>query len=123
MILLLVSADFLASDYCYEIEMKTALERKANKEAIVIPIILRAVDWTSAPFAELQALPRDNRAVTSWTNRDEAFTAIAKGLRERVKEMAERDACARQKYVSWVATSNTATSVSRAWPSSMNAPK
>jgi hypothetical protein len=104
MILLLVSADFLASDYCYEIEMKTALEGEANKEAIVIPIILRAVDWTSAPFAELQALPRDNRAVTSWTNRDEAFTAIAKGLRERVKEIAERDARARQKYVSWVAT-------------------
>ena len=58
--------------------MKVALERHANEEAIVIPIILRPVDWSGAPFAHLQALPRDNKAVTTWSNRDQAFTAIAK---------------------------------------------
>src|SRR5262249_17416768 len=71
-ILLLISADFLASDYCYEIEMQRALERHHNGEARVIPVILRQVDWHSAPFGTLQVLPRDAKPITSWTDRDEA---------------------------------------------------
>jgi len=58
-ILLLVSADFLASDYCYGIEMKRALERQEAGEARVVPILVRPVDWKGAPFAHLQALPTD----------------------------------------------------------------
>jgi TonB family protein len=83
-ILLLISSDFLASDYCYGIEMKIALERHAKREAIVIPIILRPVDWSGAPFAHLQALPRDAKPLTTWPNRDEALAGIAKSLREVV---------------------------------------
>src|SRR5215467_2109963 len=79
-ILLLISPDFLASDYCYNIEMKLALERHATGAAVVVPIILRPVDWSDAPFAELQALPRDGRAVTTWSNRDEAFAGVAQGI-------------------------------------------
>lgn len=86
-ILLLVSADFLASDYCYEIEMKRALERHEKGEARVIPIILRRVDWTSAPFAKLQALPKDAKPVTSWADRDEAFENIAKSIRRVVESL------------------------------------
>jgi hypothetical protein len=63
-ILLLVSADFLASDYCYEIEMQRALARHQAGEACVIPVIIRAVDWNSAPFANLQALPKDAKPVS-----------------------------------------------------------
>src|SRR5260221_2084879 len=69
-ILLLISADFLASDYCYDIEMKRALERHQRGEARVIPIILRPCDWRSSPFAHLQCLPRDGKAVTTWQNLD-----------------------------------------------------
>src|SRR5690349_17931113 len=49
-ILLLVSADFLASDYCYDVELTRALERHEAGEARVIPVILRSVDWRGAPF-------------------------------------------------------------------------
>jgi hypothetical protein len=87
-ILLLVSADFLASDYCYDIEVKHAMTRHEAGEARVIPIILRAADWHSAPFGALQALPKDGRAVTSWPNRDEAFVDIAQGIRAMAEEMA-----------------------------------
>jgi hypothetical protein len=87
-ILLLISADFLASDYCWGVEMRVALERHANREAIVIPIILRPADWSGAPFAGLNALPRDARAVTSWANRDEALTDIARGIREVIERLA-----------------------------------
>jgi hypothetical protein len=107
-ILLLISPDFLASDYCFDIEMKIAIERHENKEAIVIPILMRAADWSGAPFAKLQALPRNAKAVTSWSNRDEAFTAIAKELRELVTKnqaaVAESDTLTRKKYLAWVAT-------------------
>src|SRR6266487_3695826 len=72
-ILLLISPDFLASDYCYGIELQRALERHRANEARVIPILLRPVDWKGAPFAHLQMLPTDARPITTWRNRDEAF--------------------------------------------------
>jgi internalin A len=84
-ILLLISADFMASDYCYEIEMKRALERHDQGEARVIPIILREVNWLRAPFAGLQALPKDGLAVTKWPDKDSAWRNVSEGI-ERVVE-------------------------------------
>jgi eukaryotic-like serine/threonine-protein kinase len=86
-ILLLISPDFLASDYCYSVEMQRALERHAHGEAYVIPIILRPVDWQGAPFAFLQGLPRDMKPVTSWSDQDEAFLDIARGLRWTIEHL------------------------------------
>jgi hypothetical protein len=87
-ILLLVSSDFIASDYCWDVEVKRALERHDAGDAAVIPVILRAVDWHSAPFGKLQAFPKDGKPVTSWANQDEAFTDIAKGIRRAGKANA-----------------------------------
>jgi hypothetical protein len=84
MILLLVSADFLASRYCRDIEVTQAMERHEAGTARVIPVILRPVDWHTAPFGKLAALPRDGKPVT-WSNRDEAFTDVARGIREVAK--------------------------------------
>lgn len=84
-ILLLVSADFLASDYIRSNELRVALERHEKREARVIPIILRPTDWKSAQLSRLQALPRDGRAVTSWNNTDEAFADVARALRKIAK--------------------------------------
>jgi TIR domain-containing protein len=85
-VLLLVSADFLASNYCYDAEVQYALDRHAAGEARVIPIILRPVDWHSAPFGKLQFLPKDGRPVTTWTHQDEAFADIARGIRSVAEE-------------------------------------
>ncbi len=84
-ILLLISPDFLASDYCYEIEMQRALKRHQSGETRVIPIILRPCDWHSAPFGQLQCLPHDGKPVTKWDNQDEAFQDIAEGLRRLIE--------------------------------------
>ncbi|MGA7936601.1 MAG: AAA-like domain-containing protein, partial [Kovacikia sp.] len=89
-ILLLISADFLASNYCYEIEMQRAIDRHEAGEARVIPVILKPVDWASAPFGKLQAFPTNAKPVTLWTNRDQAFLNIAQGIREAAITMAER---------------------------------
>src|SRR6266436_6360055 len=74
-ILLLISASFLASPYCSGIEMKRAMERHGAGEARVIPIILRPVLWKEAPFSHLQALPTNGVPVTDrkWHTQDEAF--------------------------------------------------
>ena len=88
-ILLLISDHFLASDYCYDIEMKQAVARHEAGEARVIPIILKPVDWSGAPFGKLQAFPKDAKPVTKWTNRDEAFLNIAQGIREAAMAMAK----------------------------------
>lgn len=82
LILLLISPDFLASDYCHDIEMSRALARHSAGEATVIPVILRPVDWHGAPFSTLQALPRDAKPITTWSNLDEAFADVAAGIRK-----------------------------------------
>ena len=81
-VLLLISPDFLASDYCFDVEMKVALERHAKAQAIVVPIILRPVDWAGSPFAHLQALPQDAKAITLWADRDQAFADVARAIRD-----------------------------------------
>jgi hypothetical protein len=86
-ILLLISADFLASDYCFDIEMKTALERHAAGEALVIPVILRPVDWQATPFAGLQALPKDGKPVTTFANLDIALEQVATGIRAAIEKL------------------------------------
>jgi hypothetical protein len=89
-VILLVSADFLNSDYCYEKEMKQAIERHDDGKACVIPIITRPADWHGAPFGKLQVLPKDAKAVTLWLNRDEAWVNVAQGIRRAVEELRKR---------------------------------
>jgi tetratricopeptide (TPR) repeat protein len=83
-ILLLVSADFIASEYIWEIEIKKAIERHEKKEAIVIPIFCRACDFQETPFAKLQGLPKDAKFIKSQSNEDEALAEVAKGIRKIV---------------------------------------
>jgi internalin A len=89
-ILLLVSADFITSDYCFEKEMQQALERHKRGEARVIPVVVRDVNWRIAPFAQLQALPKDGKAVTLWENRDSAWRNVSEGIERVVEEMRPR---------------------------------
>ena len=84
-ILLLVSPDFIASDYCYEREMKHALERNGRGEATVIPVILRPCDWHDLPFGKLLATPKDGRPITKWPNLDEAFQDVVAAIKGALK--------------------------------------
>ena len=94
LVLLLVSKDFIESDYIMGTELAVAMQRQAERAAVVVPIVVRAVDLDpedaqDLPFLKLQALPTDLRPVTSWANRDEAWTNVAKGLRAAVKGILE----------------------------------
>ncbi|MBO0790545.1 MAG: toll/interleukin-1 receptor domain-containing protein [Ktedonobacteraceae bacterium] len=83
-ILLLISPDFFASEYCWSNEMQHALERHRKGVARIIPIILRPVDWRLTPLGALQALPRGGNPITRWPDRDEALEAVASGIRDVV---------------------------------------
>ena len=80
-VLLLVSPDFLASNYCYDREMLRAMERHETQEAVVIPVILRPSDWHHAPFGKLLATPTDGKPITQWPDRDQAFLEVVKAIR------------------------------------------
>jgi internalin A len=80
-ILFLVSADFIASDYCWQREVKRALERHAGGEATVVPVVLRYCDMKGVPFEKIQGLPRGMKPVTAWGDRDAAWTDVAAGIR------------------------------------------
>lgn len=86
-ILLLISPDFLASDYCYGIEMKRALERHERREARAIPVILRPSIWEGSPIHNLQVLPQKGVPVTTWENQDSAFVNIVGEIKRVIEEM------------------------------------
>ncbi len=85
-ILLLISASFLASKYCYKVEMQRAIGRHERKEARVIPILLRPVHWNEPPIDKLQVLPDHAKPISRWTNRDEGFKNIADGIGKVIRQ-------------------------------------
>ncbi len=89
-ILLLISADFMDSDFCYSIEMKEAIARHDADQARVIPILMRPTDWQGAPFAKLKILPTDAKAVTRWPMLDDAFEDVVQGIRAAIEDMIRK---------------------------------
>ncbi len=91
-IVFLISADFLASDYCYEKEVVLSLERHAKGECIVVPIILRDCVWQGSLFDKIQGLPKDMKPVISkyWHDQDEAFVDIVTGLKTIINNIIQR---------------------------------
>ncbi|HUT34009.1 MAG TPA: COR domain-containing protein [Planctomycetota bacterium] len=90
-ILLLVSPDFLASDYCCDVEVRRALERHQAGEARGVPIIVRDVDWQRTVLGKLQALPTDGKPVVQWPDRDTAWKEVAAGIERVVRELRGRE--------------------------------
>lgn len=88
-VLLLISADFLSSNYCYEVEVQSALTRHKQGRGIVIPIIVHDCLWHEAPFGRLQALPQDGRPISSWPNIHEALADVARGIQRTAEAIRE----------------------------------
>jgi tetratricopeptide (TPR) repeat protein len=86
-ILVLISSDFMDSNY-YDTELQRALEKQKLKQVEVIPIIIRPVNWDESIFSHLQALPTNNKAVSKWNYRDEAFVDIVKDIKIVVNKIS-----------------------------------
>jgi hypothetical protein len=90
-ILLLISADFIASDYCYDHEMRKAISRHEKGDAVIVPVLLHPCDWHDTPFAKIQALPQNGKPVSdsSWHSVETAFSQIALKIKEVVERLLE----------------------------------
>ena len=87
-VLLLITPDFLADDFCYDQTLNRALQRHEAGQARVIPIHVRPSDWQNTALADLQPLPIDGRAITTWTNEDEAWADVTAGLRRAIEDLS-----------------------------------
>ncbi|MEH2207255.1 MAG: tetratricopeptide repeat protein, partial [Nostoc sp.] len=87
LILLLVSPDFIASEYHWTVEVTRALEQNAAGKARVIPVLLRYADWDNPPIDKLSPLPSNRKPIKSWNDRDEAFLEVVKGIRQEVARL------------------------------------
>ncbi len=88
-IILLVSSDFLASDYCFDIEVQQAMRQHELGQSTVVPIILRPCDWHDAPFGIIQGLPKDAKPIKEYSDIDGAFLEVVKGLKKIILEKSE----------------------------------
>lgn len=82
--LFLLSADFLASDYCYEVEMGRALEREARGEAVVIPVVLHSCEWMRTPLRKFMALPTDGKPIAKFAYPEDGYMEVVEGIRRAV---------------------------------------
>lgn len=87
LIILLISPDFMDSDYCYSKEMAHALLRHERGDAKVLPVIVRYVHWKNAPFSHIQLLPTQARPIRSWPDLDEAFYDVVIGIERAIQEL------------------------------------
>jgi GUN4-like/TIR domain len=90
-IILLISANFIASEYCYGNELKRAIERHDGGEAHVIPVILKPCLWNLPKilFSKLNVLPNDALPVTQWNDADAAFTLVVEHIARVVDRLGK----------------------------------
>jgi tetratricopeptide (TPR) repeat protein len=84
-VVVLVSCDFLASDSCSHVAMTEVIQRHDLGQAVVVPVVVRPVDWSLTPFHHIQVLPMNGKAVSLWPNRDQAFVHIVQGLKRLIE--------------------------------------
>lgn len=82
----LISADFLSSGYCYDLELKRALERHDQGSMRVVPVIIQPCDWKASALGRLKALPKDGKPVADWTNENTAWLDVVAQLRNLADE-------------------------------------
>ncbi|MDZ4031829.1 toll/interleukin-1 receptor domain-containing protein [Kluyvera ascorbata] len=86
-ILLLISCDFIASDYCYQVEMTNAMERHKRGEAVVIPVILRECAWHQLPFGSIMAATIDGKPITKFASYDEGYVQVVEAVSRAITSM------------------------------------
>ncbi|WP_020560643.1 COR domain-containing protein [Thiofilum flexile] len=90
-VILLVSPDFIASDYCFTREIVEALKIYEKEQNIIIPIIIRETEgWRDYDIGNITALPTDGRPFKKWADPDEFWADVQKGLRLTIQALLEK---------------------------------
>jgi hypothetical protein len=80
-VVLLISANFLASKSCQELELAPALNRWRQRQVLIIPVIVRACDWEASAIASLQVLPAQAKPIATWPHPDDAWLEVTRKIR------------------------------------------
>jgi len=83
-VLCLISADFLASDYIMKVEVPIMLENEKAEKTKVVPVILRRCGWTDTILSNFQGLPKDGIPVKSQNDVDEALYEVYEGIKKLI---------------------------------------
>jgi small GTP-binding protein len=87
MVIMLISPDFIASDYCFETEMQRALENAEQRSSRVIPIIVRETpDWHQHAIGQDLALPDDGKPLEDWPSADKFWGSVQTGIRRVIED-------------------------------------
>lgn len=90
-VLVLVSANFFASDYCFDNEMQSALTREKAGECTVIPVIVKPCQWTTSPLGHLRATPTDGIPISKWPDQDEALSLVAADIKRATDKYSSNE--------------------------------
>lgn len=88
-VLFLISPDFVGSDYMWDGEVKSALNRYWKDTLVIIPILVRPADIKGLDIDRFQALPTNGKAISQWADRDEAWISVTQGLQETIEAIAQ----------------------------------
>lgn len=111
--LLIITPDFLNSDYCVEREMARALERQKAGEARVIGIIVEPCDWQSTPLRAIKVLPSDGKPVAEWTNANSAWLNVVQEIRRAILEDHQVGSAAQARDATFLSVSRPLATASR----------
>jgi hypothetical protein len=107
-VLLMISPDFLTSDYCMGVELQQALERHWQRQCRIVPIIIRDCRWTNTPFGSFQALPKDGKPLSNWSSRAGALSSVAEGIRKVCSDIVDWENPYRRSAIGdWTETEQT----------------
>jgi hypothetical protein len=89
-IVLLLSNDFIRSDYCMQKEMKRAIERDRAGECAIIPIVVRPCRFDKLEVGQIQAILPHGKPIKQHRDRDAAWLEVTKQLDRVLADLRKR---------------------------------
>lgn len=85
-----LSADFLASEFCFRTELGEAIKRQSAGQAVLIAYVLRACGWRRVDqLSRFQLLPRDGKPLRDWRDPDQYWEVITDGIEAALKKLRQ----------------------------------
>lgn len=86
-VFILISPSYIKSYYCYEKELKRAIERQKQGACKVVPVILRKYPSGEYIFSKLKFVPTDGKPVADFKNQNDGFVDAFQGIKNLLEEL------------------------------------
>lgn len=89
LVVFLVSADFISSYYCFEVELKKTFDRLYDGAVRIIPIIVRPCKWKDTVLSRYLAATKDGKPISKYDNADDAWVEVVGSIERAVNKYLE----------------------------------